>query len=366
MNDKKWIMGFGVIFILLIIAFVIFNYTFDFYRYFHAKEAQKFYFVPTVRKVKMRHIEQNKDKYEGYILGGSKSGAINADLVSMYEGKNFYNLCVPIGSFTDYKAFTKYIAENTSANEIILHLGNIELFHYTTTDVPATITNRKKDYIKEFASFLFMNPVQIIGELENATSRYTYANGSLNYETVYDLYNKIGAKEFTETYVIPKNYEYLAYKTFDGVQKELLEFNNNLVALGEIAEICRANDIELKVIIGPTFVYELQQYEGQDFWSYLRGIASITDFWDFSGFTDIGLNPCNFINEDHYNNKVADKMINVVYGKEKVEGFGEYVSGDNFDKYITKRAQKFDEMKAIYDETNEIKLFDENSSSYIK
>lgn len=361
MSYKKWLAGFVIIFLILILMFMFFNYKRDIYGYFGADEQISLPFGIFVRKTKMRHVSQNKDKYYGYILGGSKAGAIDATLVSKYEGKEFYNLSVSIGSFADYEAFTSYIAENTSAKKIILHLGNIELFHHTTTDMPATITGKKMDYIKEITSFLFTSPLQTMDR------QFTKLDGSINYSNVEELVKTMGEQAYKDKYVMPGNATYLDYRTFyETANKTLPAFDKNLQSLQNIVQICNNNNIELKVIIGPTFVYELHQYEGDRFWSYLRGIASMTEFWDFSGFNDIGLNPCNFINTDHYNTKVADKMINIVYGKEENKDFGTYVQINNFDEYINNRMKKFEEMKQAYDETGKINLFDETHESFIK
>lgn len=366
MSCKKWIFGTLILFILLIIAFVFMNYKIDFYGYFNTENQNKMKWNERItRQVKTKYVSENLDKYEGYILGGSKAGAINPDLISEYENMKFYNLCIARGSFEDYKNFTEYIANNTNAKKIILHLGNIELLDYSIAMPPATITGKKLDYIKEIGSYLFLNPVQMIKDL-NADTNPVNLNGTINYSRYDKMIAENGAEEFAYKYVVPENNVYINWRTFNYKPTEFSAFSQNLEALRSIVDICNNSNIDLQVIIGPTFFYEMYQYEGEKFWEYLRGIASITDYWDFSGFYDINMNPYNFYDTGHYNYKLADKMINIIYGKEKNSNFGVYVNPNNFDDYIENRKQKFYEKEKEYNETETIKLFDMYDDSFIK
>lgn len=274
-------------------------------------------------------------------------------------------MCVTNGCFEDYKNYVQYIAENTEAEKIILHLGSIEALQYSFAGSPSTITKSKTDDISEALKLLLLSPKQIVSELTDKSIIHTKKNGAIDYTPTYGLVAGWGEERYINNYVLSDNMDYLYWRIFYQ-DKELSAFNQNLEALRHIALTCQNHNIELEVVIGPTFITELYQYEGDVYWSYLRGIASIVNYWDFSGFTDVNKNPYNFINGSHYNNATADKMINVIYGKETMDGFGVYIDPNNVNEYLDLRAQNFFEMKNEFDETGTIKLLDKTDKNYIE
>lgn len=365
MSYKKWIFGVLLLAIILLAIYFLVNIKLDAYHYWHAKEPGEYAFYSSVRESKLKHIAKNKDKYKGYIIGGSKAGALNPDLISKYENKEFYNLCVTNGCFDDYKNYIQYIADNTSAEKIILHLGSIEALKYSFSKEPASITPTMKDDIKEGLGMLLKSPKQLITELTDKSIIHTYKNDAINYAPIYGLVAKLGPDEYAKNYVLSDNTDYLYWRIFYQ-EKELEAFNQNLEAMRHIVQTCQNHDIELVVVIGPTFPTELYQYEGDVYWSYLRGLVSEVNYWDFSGFNSVNKNPYNFINNSHYNNATADKMIDIMYGKTEMEDFGVYVDPNNANEYLELRAQRFFEAKNEFDETGTIKLFDQSDKSYIE
>lgn len=363
MNFKKWILSFLVLFIIICLSYMFFNYKLDFYNYWKAgNEEISFEADAYTRIVKTKHIAENPDKYKGYIIGGSKAGVLDADLISKYEGKEFYNVNIPWGCFDDYNNYIVYIAENTKAEKIILHLSSIEVVQFSREQLPAIMTPSKKDDIKEKFQFLMVNPVQLLNSLK--TERvFDYSNGNRNYDVQYKQMEMLG-DEYFENAVLSE-YDHLLGVIFNGTTT-LPAGKQNIEALRNIVLTCKNHNIELEVVIGPTFITELYKFEGDEYWSYLQEIASIVEFWDFSGFNDVNRNPYNFINFQHYNNKVADKMINIMYGKDNMDGFGIHVNPNNFNEYINKRTGKYFEMKAEFEKTGTIKIFDRNHESYIK
>lgn len=362
MSYKKWIINVTLIVVAMIVIMCFINYKMDIYNYWKAGEEVAFRTDTYTRILKLRHISKNPDKYYGYIIGGSKAGVLDADLISKYDNGKFYNVSVPWGCFEDYDAYIQYIAENTSAKKIILHLSSIEVLEFSRENMPAVITPSKIDDIKEKIKFLIINPVQIIQDI-NSEKGYDFVNGGRNYAQQLKEIEEEGDTYFERS--VTTEYDELLDIIFND-PKNLIAFNENMEALAHIVQICKENEIDLQVVIGLTFISELYKFEGDIYWSYLRAIASLVNYWDFSGFNDVNRNPYNFINFQHYNYKVGDKMINIMYGKEKMDGFGEYIDPNNFNDYLDRRIGKYSEMQKEYQETGTIKLFDKTDSSYIE
>ena len=142
-------------------------------------------------------------------------------------------------------------------------------------------------------------------------------------------------------------------------------YDDNLNALREIKALCDENNITLKVVIGASFIGERDTYECSRYYAYLKELVSITDVWDFSSFSDINMNPYNFVNRKHYNTAVADLMINTMYGKDSFDGFGIYLTQDNIDDYLKQRKSDFERLKEEFESTGTLALPDMNDKSYI-
>lgn len=364
MSSKKWIIGFVLVAIAFLIINIILNYTLDIYNYWKAGN-EKIAFETNVhpRILKMKHITENPDLYQGFILGGSKAGVLNTKLFSEYEGKNFYNLSVPGGCFRDYEAYTNYLIENTSVEKIVIHLGSIEVLAFAQDELPALLTESKWDNIKEKFQFLIVNPAQMIRDIIEP-KYFDAATGERSYEKEYKEIAQIGDEYYLDVGVA-SGYNDLLDIVFHEV-KAMPAHIDNVESLKRIAATCNANNVDLDVVIGSTFISELYKFEGDEYWSYLREIATVTDYWDFSGFNDINRNPFNFVNQAHYNEKVADKMVNIMYGKETIEGFGEHVDFGNVNDYISRRSTKYFEMQKVFEETGTIEMFGREHESYIQ
>lgn len=362
MSYKKWIIGFAIIVVLILLINVIVNYKMDIYDYWKAGETGAFITDTHTRILKMKHISENLDKYYGYIIGGSKAGSLDADLISKYEGKQFYNVTIPWGCFEDFDAYIKYIAENTSAKKIILHLSSIEVVQYSREQMPAVVTNSKLDDLRELAKFSIINPVQVIRD-SSGEKIYDFENGGRNYEEQLAEIKQKGDKYFEEA--VLTEYNHLLDIIFNEVAY-MPAHQQNIEALRRIDETCKKHEIDLQVVIGPTFISELYKFEGDQYWSYLREIASIVNYWDFSGFIDANRNPYNFFNFQHYNYETGNKMIDIMYGKDEMDGFGIYVDPNNFNDYIEQRKSKYFEMQKEYQETGTIQIFDKTHDSYIQ
>lgn len=364
MSYKKWTLSFFLMAIFALILFCGINYVVDYYHYFRPQKEHTLIFSRDIRKYKMRHIAANPDKYEGFIIGGSKAGALDAALISEYEGMNFYNVCVPMGCFYEYMEYIRYIVENTSAKKIILHISSIEVDYFYQDPVPAFMTGTKRDDLKEYAKYLFLNPAQILTDRVHVPLKL---NGSFDYsEPEKRILEEPGYIEREILGLYPENASYSLYRTFNA-DKELPAFNDNIMALSTIVNLCKSNGVEIEAIIGPTYIYELSKYESDKYWSYLRQIASLVNFWDFSGFLPENRNPYNFMNSEHYNSRVATEMINIIYGKKERDGFGTYVTPTNFEEHINKRIENYFEMKEIFEKNETIELINTvNDPSFIK
>ena len=325
------------------------------------------------RAAKSKYVKKHADEYNAVVLGGSKSGVLSTELLSEYTGKNYYNFYFAYGCFADFLTYTQYLIDTAGIEEITLHLSSIEVQKYNREDtneiyeVPAVVNGSFLDKALENLNYLCRNITSSIdylreGQDELEKGMDSLVTGERNYSYPYSLMDE-DWNAYVDEYVLPR-YQQNLRPLFER-EPSVPAIEKNIEAMRQIKAICDENGVTLKVVIGPTFLAEIYKFEGEAYYDYLRELVQITDIWDFSGFIPENLNPYNFVNEGHYNNTVADLMVNIMYGKAQREGFGIVLTKENIEEYLAERKADYERLKAEYEETGTVALYGLEDESYI-
>jgi hypothetical protein len=152
----------------------------------------------------------------------------------------------------------------------------------------------------------------------------------------------------------------------DKSQSSFPDMEITLESLMRIKRKCDTKNIKLTVLLCPSSIAVLAGTESPLYWDYLRSIAAITDFYNFSGYAPINFNPYNFFDESHYRNEIGDKMLRVIFNHEAViDDWGILLSKDNIDAYLERRKAQYLVLKNNYEESGNIPLGTMNDSSFI-
>ncbi|HIR12973.1 MAG TPA: hypothetical protein IAB31_03505 [Candidatus Choladousia intestinavium] len=373
-NTKQWIAAFFIILAVGIGIFMATNFFVDPTGYFSVERgADEVDANGYTRAAKSKYIKKHADEYDAVVLGGSKSGVLSTELLSEYTGKNYYNFYFAYGCFADFLTYTQYLIETAGVEEITLHLSSIEVQKYNREDtneiyeVPAVVNGNSLDKALETLNYLCRNITSSIeylmeGQDELEKGMDSLITGERNYSYPYSLMEE-DWDAYVDEYVLPR-YQQNLRPLFER-DPSVPAIEQNIEAMRQIKEICDENGVTLKVVIGPTFLAEIYKFEGEAYYDYLRELVKITDIWDFSGFIPENLNPYNFVNEGHYNNTVADLIVNIMYGKAEREGFGVVLTQDNIEEYLAERKADYERLKAEYEETGTVALYGLEDESYI-
>lgn len=360
MNAKKWVLGFVGLILVAIIAIMALNFFVDPYRYF-ASQSGDYYDVKWddyVREQKAEHIKKNPDKYDAYLIGGSKAGALRTENLSRIDGYTYYNCWLLSGNFPDYLAYAKYIVENTSAKKILLQISTSELYELTRAEkgaiyeLPAEVSGESK--LVETISYLMKNPITAYEELTTAPTGYCNEPlGERNLKNYYDVYReKTTGQNLYYDYMAWESRTY--YKYMDKDMKEDPETVDACIGmLREIKKLCDDNGVELQVFFGSLYAAQMVFYEGESFYDFMEQVVMIMDqdVWCFNTYNDVALCMYNYYNPAHYFSEVGDLMIDTMAGEEcEFEGFGVRLNRENVGQEIAKRREKLAEWKAYYKE----------------
>lgn len=382
MNNKKWVLGFIAGLAGIMIGIAVFNYCVDPYHYFHSTYGKGYYYAsPQVtlndRVRQYEYLKDNHEKYQGVVIGGSKSQGVDTEYLSNVTGISYYNMGVVRGNFLDYYNYIRWIAEHTEINHVLLYLSTLEVGWYTEeereaeetgSETPAAI-DISKSRVKEFVSYLYKGGIKAscyyLSDMlkENLVRFEITEHGTRNDATNLNR-RRQDAEDYIDT-VVNSNLNSAVTRLLYGKPVSMPAIQRNVDALRAIKEICDENGIELEVVIGNTYIIQAASYEGEEYYDYLRKMAQITDFWDFGFLNKYNMNPYNFYDDNHMLVSVSEKMIDTMYGIGQLENFGIYVTKDNVEEYIEQRKDIITGLRVEYEKQGELTLGTYFDESYI-
>ncbi|NET05788.1 MAG: hypothetical protein F6K16_14005 [Symploca sp. SIO2B6] len=134
----------------------------------------------------------------------------------------------------------------------------------------------------------------------------------------------------------------------EGYYKKYQLSEEFLVNLQEIVDICKQQNIELKVFISPSHASQWENLRAAELWSvfeeWKRQLVKITPVWDFSGYNTITTEAIskdmeNYWDSSHYRKEVGDLVLNRIfdYQKDKVPtDFGVLLTQENIESNLAK------------------------------
>ena len=367
MKFKKWNIAFlGLVFAVLIVVACT-NYFVDPFGYFsfQSGDYDKVDFpVDTTymqRELKAEHVLHFSDNYDAYLIGGSKAGSYQPEKLQELDGYRYYNMYEVGGSFYEYYLETKFLIEHANPKKIILSIsgGETRFLERDQSDmtmkIPAIMTGDSK--FLEIIDFLFKDIGESFDRLkERLTGKQYYeltATGERNLTRYYERV-ETDWDGFTQRSVLKPFASHM--KTLFTTNRAAAYLDESLDYTRQMKELCDANGVEFMVIVAPSFIGEMSEHESTYFHDFLNELALITDYWDFSGYHDIDLNPYNFYNEGHFYYEVADLIVDTINGVDSYPGFGFYVTKLNAAEHIAEREADYLRLQQEYEETGTIQL----------
>jgi hypothetical protein len=315
-----------VIFFLVFCLAVAFipSYIIDPYNVFHWKKIRNNGVEPNKNYIKTKYIIENPNDYDGFMFGSSRVGAIHVEKITSLK---IYNMTYSAGVPQEhYKTLETFI--DNGVNMDIVYMG-VDSFSYTENPEKHYAQGLRSpyQYLENIGNFLniYINPAMVVQSLPTIMKNKDTAEAEIFYTygwwCDYDRSTTVDWSEVTPS--IGKYYR----------------FEETLQDIQNIKDLCDANGIKLVVFTNPMYKITYEASVEVDYLEFLRRLADITDYYNFSGINDITVNTDNYIDASHYNAYVGDVLIDtIVNGKtdEKLykQGFGWYVTADNIDDLL--------------------------------
>jgi len=312
--------------IYVIIVTVIIPMAIDPYNIFHKADIRENGVEPNKNYIKMCYVLENPDKFDSFLFGSSRVGAIHTENM---KGVKCYNMTYSAGTPKEHlQNLNTLVSHGIIPDRVYIGLDSMS---YT------------EDY-REHTTQLYRSPYEY--SESNPTEFYSmYLNPFI---TLYSLVTTMKFKNTKEDNTVFYEYgwwcEYFKGGEADWTDVDPQIGNSNcmddtLNTMSELVEFCHNEQIELVVFTNPMYEVTYRASVERDYLVFLEKLAQITSFYNFSGINDITTDTVNFADPGHYNAYVGDMMIECMCNHKNYEGlyeqgFGMYVSKENIDEFI--------------------------------
>lgn len=357
MNEKKWVLTFLLLALVLVLGLAAFNYVTDPFAAFGDKFLNWFSYDETnnPRVAKISYLEQHHDEYDSYILGCSSTSSLQvSDFNKLYDA-NFYNLIMYGADMRDCEKIADYLIEHYEVKHLVL---NVYLDNGFTYDDETDRLTRNLHYLTDpdtsalsfYTRYLFCDPRYGLSKLKNLRNDRLLPQSFDVFNEVTGEYDKrvrdvepIGSMDtYLEAYPVFADYP----KTGDFV---LGQTENCMKSVAAIKERCEAAGVELVVVAAPVYIDYFQNFQAEDVANFYASLAKVTDFWDFS-CSSVSCEPRYFYDATHFRNAVGSMIAARIAGDDSVyipDDFGTYVTADTPSSYFSEVLQA----TALPDET---------------
>jgi hypothetical protein len=309
----------------------------------------KYTFQPNERYLKIEYLAQHRNQFDSYLMGSSRIGTTNPhDVQKYFPDSHFYNLSASISSTYDHLKHLEYL----------LISGKRPRHLYIGLDVDLGLTDFSHD-----AHQLLTRLHPDVPRQDKAQSRMMYW---LEFAASFQprvTHEKIWKNLFADTqsgyldlnmatgaWSRPMQLARIASNPADYIREEPsfhqhnarivknIRGRDNLQTLQKIRGICLQHGISLTVFITPHHRAIMDSIDENDYLAWLRELAAITPFWNFSGYNSVTLDDRNYLESSHYLPRIGTLIAARIFNDGKVVtpvDFGIRVNASNIEAYLS-------------------------------
>ncbi|MBQ3653248.1 MAG: hypothetical protein II954_02385 [Synergistaceae bacterium] len=353
---KRFLLKVSIFLIYAALWYTLFPMYIDPFNVFHADNIRANGVMPNKNYIKMKYILAHPDKFNTFLFGSSRTGAIHTDRII---GERCYNMLystgVPRWHLENIKTF---FANKIYPDKIYIGVDSVSY----TGNYAAQVNDPSRCPYEYLISHnihflkLYLDPVKVFQSLNTMLSALMGKVQVINTEAFYKYgwdipYNHPSNIDWEDPAQVEPVFGYgkwdEGYRNYD-VDIEDANISSNvdesidyvLNILREISDICRKNNTELVIFTNPmhhvTYTASVRE---KKYFEFLEGLAEITDFWNFSSLNDITLSNDCYRETSHYKAKIGDLIIDIMcngktYPELQAQGFGVKVRRENVKDFL--------------------------------
>ncbi len=332
---KKFICKVCGFLLLCLLVTVGFPILLDPYNVFHIDRIRDNGIEPNRHYIKMNNVLKHPDKFDAFIFGSSRVGALHVERI---EDLNCYNMAYSSGLPGEFLVDI----------EVMLQNGIVPKRVYICVDEQSYMDkpeNRYTDPIRVPYDYAVHHPFSFYRLYFDSAKTFRSIPTILKHKRTEGFAENFYERGWIQDY----DWTMMSHDTYVRLDTDPADYTAEDVAeavedVRQIADLCRENGIELVVFTNPDLWlwYDIGVESG--YLDMLRGIVQYTDFYNFSGRNAITIEKSNYSDPAHYSAMVGDMMIDcmeggVVDAELYSQGFGWYVTKDNIEELISVMGQ---------------------------
>ncbi|MCR4924034.1 MAG: DUF1574 domain-containing protein [Lachnospiraceae bacterium] len=328
---KKYILRFIFLLFITGVIFASINMIIDPYNIFHYENPRNNGVEANKNYIKTKYILNHPDKFDSFIFGSSRAGFMNSYDI---PGGHYYNMCsseaVPAEHLRILKIFLKngIIPKNVivMVDDIACFVDPKNPFHdqlYRVAYPDDDIISKAKFYYRYCDLITTFEALEVMLAHEDDDPEYLERYKESGSERMDKKASDVQG-DFSEGYWS----EYYSLRVEEAVKD-----------MADIRKLCDENGINLIVMTNPTYFKTYALGVERGYINFLEALAEVTDYWNFSSFSDITVNEAYYYETSHFTPEVTKMMVDMAISGKKddrlwSQGFGIHVTEENKEEFI--------------------------------
>jgi hypothetical protein len=315
---------------IIALAVIPVNVLIDPYNVFHADRIRDNGVESNKNYVKTRYVIANPDKFDSYLFGSSRVGFLDVEKMT---GGTYYDMMYSEGlPYEHLQTLKAFISHGEIPKNVIIGVDDISCFvdpsfhegqlYRLAYPYDGSLLDKAGFYLRyldTITTLQSLSTIRAYGEAdESAVERY-YSTGTenLNLPTAFD--------ESANTPYWADYYE--------------LRLDEVIADITGIKELCDEYGINLIIFTNPLHATTYTKDIEYGYLEFLRLLAQVTPYYNFSGFNDVTCNNEYYYETSHYSPAAGDLIIDTIFNGTTpdnlaAQGFGTYVTADNVDEVL--------------------------------
>ncbi|MBU1667651.1 hypothetical protein KKC13_04475 [bacterium] len=339
MRRKKWLKTVALFSFLNLAFLMLVNHAIDPFNIFHTKLFKE-QFQINERFTKIEYLEKNHHKFNGYLLGSSRIGStVPEDIEQYIPNSNFYNMTLSSATIYDYLVVLKhFINNNYPVKTLYLQLDIDHMSFYGNDD--ANYFSKFHPYTKDESLALFylkyllaFSPLNLKGKIMQNIQPSNLSDYHITSGIWTNVAKEEAIKKDCKAYIDNSsefNLDYRRVLNYTTSQQSMQD-------LQAIINLAKKHHIKLHIFTMPHNHNLMDTFQIEAYFAYLKDIAEMTDFYDFSGYNSVTNNDCNYYDISHYRPTVGKLIAARLFENPNIvvpQDFGIFVTKETIDERL--------------------------------
>lgn len=354
---KKLIIKFLIFIALISLAVIPVSVVIDPYNVFHVDEPRDNGIESNKSFIKTKYIIKHHDEFDSLLFGSSRAGFVDIGYLNDKTGGHFYDMASSESLVSEQVTELKELIDHGFVpKRVWVLVDDISCFvdpklHenmlYRVPYPAKGPTDLAEFYLKYMDLITIKDSMKVIREHDEKRAAELASGIDNAYDSstglgYLDRFYHTGTERLDKVSQFDPNEE--QYQTGYWCDYYKLRTDEALSDMSRMVVLCKKYDIELTVLTNPLYYLTYQTGIENGYLEYLQGLALETDYYNFSGYSDITENYDNYYETSHFTPAVTRMMIDAVVAGEDSESesydcadngvFGVRVSAQNVNELI--------------------------------